>query len=90
MSRLDGFLSRKLQAVWPDALVFRNPALQSDDLDYHARRANGEITGLGKTFHEARQAVAAIVAAAKARSAMTEAEVVHPNSNEPEAHEDTE
>jgi len=85
VSRLDGFLSRKLQAAWPDALVF-----QDEEPGYHARRGSGEVTGLGKTFHEARQAVTAIVAAVKVRGGEPNtAEVLRPKPNEPPTHEET-
>jgi hypothetical protein len=66
---LDGFLSRQAQKVHRDAIVWHQPGCPSVFCTYVMERTEGESLGLGKTFHEARQAIAAIVAAEKARQA---------------------
>ena len=63
--RLDGYLTRKAQAVFPTALVYCDEAgpLQVWTLE----RAGEETIGMGSSFNAAHQAVVALVKAEKAK-----------------------
>lgn len=57
MKTVDAFLSRKAQAVWPSAVVYK-----LDTGRFVIERANGEIDlDLGGTFGEARASVEVLV-----------------------------
>jgi len=62
MDKIDGYLSRRVQNVWPEALVFISEAG-----DYVVRRPDAEDLGLGDSFSRAQQAVDAMLAAERAR-----------------------
>lgn len=64
MKRVDGFLSRKAQAVWPCALVYCD---EQTPQVWMLVRPTVEDVGLGASFHDAKQALDAIMNAAKAR-----------------------
>lgn len=63
MRSIHGYLSRRAQARWPGALVSHE-----DERDWRLERPDGqEPLGLGDSFHEAHQAVQALLAAERAR-----------------------
>jgi quinolinate synthase len=65
VKRVDASLSRELQAAYPDALVFCKPEGPSEVWWYS--RQDGQTTGLGASFSEARASVQVIVKAELAR-----------------------
>jgi hypothetical protein len=62
MDRIDGYLSRRVQNIWPEALV-----LISETGEYIVRRPDAEDLGLGDSFSRAQQAVDAMLAAERAK-----------------------
>lgn len=66
MEKVDGYLSRTIQRAWPDALVY-----ETADRRWIARRPGLEDVGLGDSFHEAKQAVHAMVAAEAVKRSLT-------------------
>lgn len=79
MKRVDPFLSRKAQAVWPTALVLCEETgervgpgdrLVSERWTIERRKEGGqdlETLDLGPSFRDARQALDALLAATRAR-----------------------
>lgn len=71
MRQIDGFLSNKAQSIWRGAMVFStsSPDTASWVLERPAtdRRQALETLALGKSFHEAQQALNALIAAQRAR-----------------------
>lgn len=61
--RVDGYLSRRAQAAWPTAIV-----LSTAD-GWILRRAGAPDLGLGDHFAAANQAIHALLAAERARTA---------------------
>jgi len=55
---VEGFLSRSAQVAWPGALVYHE-----DGTNYVLERRGVEPLGLGRNFHEAKQAVDALLKA---------------------------
>ncbi|GEM_PF-4069989 len=55
MRSIDGYLSREVQILWPDALVTHD-----DETSYQLERPGEPPLGLGRHYPEARQAVAAL------------------------------
>lgn len=64
MKRVDAYLTRKVQSVYPDAVVYK-----LDDRDFAIEKLNGsknlEIIGLGSTFQEAKASVDVLVKAVR-------------------------
>lgn len=60
MEIINGYLSRLVQAVWKDALVY---CIDDGNGETWIVKHNGTKTGLGASFHEAKQAVHALVRA---------------------------
>lgn len=55
---VDGFLSRRAQDAWPEALVYHEGGA-----NYVLERRGVDPIGLGKNFHEARQGIEALTKA---------------------------
>lgn len=65
MKRLDGYLSRKAQAVFRDALVYCD---ESGPVQvWTMERPNTPTIGLGKSFRSAHGAIVAMVKAERAK-----------------------
>lgn len=67
---LDGYLSRLVQAEWPGGLVFdfrNDDDLRGTDSQWMLQRPGMEDLGMGDTFHAAKQAVHALLAAERQR-----------------------
>lgn len=62
MEHVDGYLSRKAQGLWPDALVIRIDRPE-DREQWVLRRKGQEDVGLGESFHDARGALLALLRA---------------------------
>jgi hypothetical protein len=61
---IDGFLSRKAQAVFPDALVVKR--MDGSTESWLLQRKAQPDLGLGDSFHNARQALYALLKAERA------------------------
>lgn len=62
MRRVDGYLSRRAQSIWPGALVFEGP-----DGEWILERPGQEELGLGDSFNDAQQAIGALLRARRDR-----------------------
>lgn len=67
MKEVDGYLSKKVQAFWPDAIVYRQlegarpPAFgPAPALTYWIERPGVESLGIGKDFRSAKTAIEAL------------------------------
>ena len=58
MRYVDGYLSRRVQEVWPDAIVYRDE--DGDQKRYVLERERAEPLGLGTNFREAKMAIEAL------------------------------
>ncbi len=58
MRNLDGYLSRKAQEVWPNAIVWKDQV--AEVVTFTLERPGVEPLGLGRSFGEAKQSVAAL------------------------------
>lgn len=60
--RIDGFLSGKIQYVYPDALIFCEKT--GEEETWTMERQGQELLGIGTNFKQARMAISAMVNAA--------------------------
>ncbi len=65
MDKIDGYLSRRVQTVWPQGLVITRDV--ADRVEYIVQRPGESDIGLGDTFSRAQQACDALLAAERAR-----------------------
>lgn len=64
MKRIDGYLARKAQNIYPDALVYCDEG--GTEEVWTLERPGQPAIGLGHSFHDATQAVAAMTRAKQA------------------------
>jgi len=56
MRTVDGYLSKRAQAFWRDAIVYKD----ADGTQYVLERTDAEPIGLGSNFREAKSAIEAL------------------------------
>lgn len=62
MKKVDAFLSRKAQEIWPTAVVYK-----LEDGRFYVERQEGVLLELGSDFGEAKSALVVLLSAEKAR-----------------------
>lgn len=66
MKKVDGYLSRKAQAVWPEGIVYK-----FDDGRFFIEQQEGVMLELGSNFGEAKESLVRLIHATIARRKRT-------------------
>lgn len=72
MKRLDGYLSKKVQEVWADSCVYECIIYGQPDSAEWTLEGARETIHLGRTFHDARNAIRALCHAERAKANLSE------------------
>jgi hypothetical protein len=70
VKKVDGYLSRKAQAAWPTAIIWKEQA-EGNGVDRYILERQGEVDVLlGNVFGEAKAGLDALLASARSRKAL--------------------